>query len=173
LKEAVNRQKSDLILDELKRRTDRGKIVAVDDVKVKLVIFSLHREFFAFYGEDVKEILPLVNIYSVPGSPDYILGVINIRGDIESVININRFLGLDDAATTKHSRIAVAQKNGIRSGILIDSVVDFCDIPVCSVTPALSTHNNTVREFVAGELFDNGRNITLLDIGKIFARMSL
>jgi len=51
--------------------------------------------------------------------------------------------------------------------------VDVCDIPASSVKPALSTHNKTVREFVAGELLDSNRNITLLDIGKIFAKMSV
>jgi purine-binding chemotaxis protein CheW len=173
LSAAVNRQKTDLILEELKRRSHTDKIVDVEEKRVKVVIFSLHKEFFAFYGEDVKEILPPVNIYYVPGSPDYILGVINIRGDIESVININRFLGLDDSETTKQSRIAVALKNGIRSGILVDSVVDVCDIPVSSVKPALSTHNKTVREFVAGEILYSDRNITLLDIGKIFGKMSV
>lgn len=170
--EALNRQKSDLILDKLRKRTDKEKIVDVEEKRVKMVIFSIHKEYFAFYGNDVKEILPLTNIYYVPGSPDYILGVINIRGDIESVINVNKFLGLDDSETTKHSRIAVAQKNDIRSGILVDSVVDVCDIPVSSIKPALSTHNKTVREFVSGELLYADRTITLLDIGKIFARMS-
>lgn len=169
----VDRKKSDLILDELKRRKSRNRIVDVEEETVKLVIFSLLDGYYAFYGDDVKEILPLVNIYYVPGSPDFIPGVINIRGDIESVININRFLDIQDSEATQNRKILVATKNSMRSGIMVDSIEDVVDLPLSSIKPPLQTLNKSIRDLVAGETMYRDRNVTLLDLGKIFARISL
>lgn len=163
--------KSEHILDELKRRRAQDKIIEVEEGTVKVVIFSLLNELYAFKGPEVKEILPLVPIYYVPGSPDFIPGVINIRGDIESVIKINGFLGLEDSKPSAACRIAVTEKNGIRSGIILDSVEDVVDIPESSVKPPLSTLNKEVKGFVTGELIYRDRNVTILDVGMVFSRI--
>lgn len=168
-----DKNKSDLILEEIKRRKSREKIVDVEEEKIKLVIFSLLDDHYAFYGDDVKEILPLVNIYYVPGSPDFILGVINIRGDIESVININKFLGLPDSKRTQQSRVAVASSENVRSGILVDSIEEVIDVPKSSIKPPLSSLDNLKKEFVSGEMSYNGKNITILDVGGIFKKIAV
>src|SRR5208282_6910415 len=116
------RTKSDRILDQLRKRSIREKIVDVEEEKVKLVIFSLADDYYAFNGSEVKEILlPPGDISYVPGAPDYVLGVINVRGNIESVVAINAFLSLPESKKTSRSRIAIAVKGGVRSGILVDS----------------------------------------------------
>lgn len=167
---AIEENKADLLLEELKKRKGGEKIVDVEEEQVKIVVFSLLNDNYAFYGSDIKEILSLTKIFYVPSAPDYILGIINVRGDIESVIDINKFLGLPDFKNTPKSRIAMAEKNGIRSGILIESIEDVIDIPVSSIKQPLSTLDKTVREFVAGELIYKNKNVTLLDVGRIFAR---
>jgi purine-binding chemotaxis protein CheW len=165
------KNKNDLILDELKRRKTREKIVEVEEDTVKVVIFSLLGELFAFKGSDVKEILSLLPIHCVPGSPDFIPGVINIRGDIESVIKINKFLGLPDSEPSTKSRIAISEMDGIRSGVLLDSVEDVMDIPASSVTPPLLTLGKDAKEYVSGQFLYGDKSVTILDVGKIFGRL--
>ncbi|MDP2646412.1 MAG: chemotaxis protein CheW [Desulfobacterales bacterium] len=167
------KNKSDLILEEIIRRKDQERIVDVEEKKVKIAIFSLHGDFYAFYGKYVKEILPPMTIHYVPGSPDFIPGVINVRGEIESVININSFLGLPDSASSPSSRIALAVAGGIRSGILVDSIEEVLDIPDSSVKPPLDTLPKSIREFVAGEFTHKDKLVTILDIGKIFGKITL
>jgi purine-binding chemotaxis protein CheW len=167
----TQQSKSKLILDELRRRGTREKIVDVEEETIKVVIFSLLNETYAFNGPEVKEILPLLPVYYVPGSPDFIPGVINVRGDIESVININRLLGLPDSKPSPKSRIAIVDIGGLRSGIIVDVVEEVIDIPASFVKPPLSTLNKTVREYVAGELMFQDRTVTILDMGKIFGRL--
>ncbi|MDP2168716.1 MAG: chemotaxis protein CheW [Thermodesulfovibrionales bacterium] len=162
--------KSDLILDELKRRRQR-EVVDVEEEKVKIVIFSLLDDCFAFYGSDIKEILPPQTIYFVPGAPDFIMGVINNRGDVESVININRFLGFPDPEMGPQSRIALAYGAGIRSGILVDSILDVMDVPISLISPPLSTLDEGKREFVTGEMAYGNKNVTVLSVGKIFEKV--
>ena len=167
------KNKSDLILEEIMRRKEKEKIVNVEEKQVKVVIFSLRGEFYAFYGEYIKEILPLMTIHYVPGSPDFIPGVINVRGEIESVININRFLGLPDAPNPPGSRIALAVADGIRSGILVDSIEEVLDIPASLVKPPLDTLSKSIKEFVTGEFIHKEKLVTILDVGKIFGKITL
>jgi len=172
LSEPEKSHKSDIILEELRRRTYKDRVVDVEEKTLKIVIFSLAAERFALYGADVKEIIPLVEIYYVPGTPQYIAGIINLRGDIESVITINHFIGLADSELTGQSRIIIAQKDGVRSGMLADSVEDVLDLPVSAIRPPLSTHSAGLKEFVAGEVLLAGRSILLLDLGRIFSKMA-
>lgn len=170
---ADGKNKSDLILEEIMRRKEKERIVDVEEKKVKVVIFSLHGGFYAFYGEYIKEILPLMTIYYVPGSPEFIPGVINVRGEIESVININMFLGLPDSTNPPSSRIALAVTDGIRSGILVDSIEEVLDIPVSLVKPPLDTLSKSIKECVAGEFTHKDKLVTILDIGQIFGKITL
>lgn len=163
--------KSRAILDKIKNR-DRDPIVDVNEEEIKLVIFSLRKSFFAFYGADLKEVLPKGKINYVPGSPDYILGITNVRGDVESVIDINGFLELPPHTESKNNRIIIAEKSGVRSGILVDSVEDVLDIPKRSITPPLSTLSDRIKPFVAGETSYRNHNVTVLDIGRIFKEIS-
>jgi purine-binding chemotaxis protein CheW len=169
---AGQKNKSDQILEEIMRRKEKERIVDVEESKIKVVIFSLQGGLYAFYGEHIKEILPLMTIYYVPGAAEYIPGVINVRGEIESVININRFLGIADTANAQSGRIALAAANGIRSGILVDAIEDVLDIPANAVKPPLDTLSKSLKEFVTGEFIHRERLITILDIGKIFARVA-
>jgi purine-binding chemotaxis protein CheW len=165
------KNKSDIILDELKRRGSKGEIVNVDEAAVKLVVFSLQNGRYAFYGEGIKELLHVPDICYVPGTADFVLGVINVRGDIEAVLSMNKFLGLPDSEIALTSRIAIIEKNGIRAGVLMDAVEDVLDIPVSSVKEPLSTLNDAVKEYVAGEIIHKDKSVTILDAEKIFLKI--
>jgi len=170
---ATNKEKSQRILDEVKRRKKEDNIVDVDEKKVKLVIFSLLNEYYAFPGEDIKEILPWEKSTYVPGSPDVILGIINVRGEIESVFNIHKFLGFSDATPTSSSRIIIANTKSIRSGVLVDSVEDVADVPESAVKPPVATLHPSIQDFVMGEITHNNRNVTLLNVEKILANLTV
>ena len=170
----AERTKSDRILEQLRKRSAREKVVDVEEEKVKLVIFSLADDYYAFNGSEVKEIIiPPGDISYVPGAPDYVLGVINVRGDIESVVAINTFLALPESKKTSRSRIAIAVKGGVRSGIMVDSIEDVLDVPVSGIKPPLSTLDAFKKECVTGELIFKGKNVTILDTGKIFGKLAV
>lgn len=167
------KEKNKKILDLVKDLRSREQIVDVNIKETKLVIFTLEEDFFAFSGSKVKEILTLElgEINFVPGVPDYILGVVNVRGDIESVINISGFLGLPPQRESKENRVIIAAAEGARSGILVGSVEDVLDVPEESIKPPLSAFNNSLKRFVVGELEYKSRNVTFLDIDRIFEKI--
>ncbi len=170
----VDITKSERILAEVKKLRGQGRITDIDEEKVKMVIFSLSDNFYAFYVSEVQEILPLVKEPAdVPGMPDFIIGIINVRGNIESVIDIHRFMGLGQASNTPDTRIIIAAKEGIRSGIRVDYVADVIDIPVSSVDPPIPNIDESVKEFVIGRMTYDNQNVNILDVGNIFKRTTI
>jgi len=164
--------KSEQILDELKRRQRTKEVVDVEEERIKVVIFVCGDNRYAFYGADVREILPTCDISWVPCLPDYLPGLINVRGDIESVIDIRAFLGEQTADHGKHL-IAMAVRGDFHSGVLIDSIEDVVDVPVSTIHPPLATLSGAARDLVTGEIDYGGAMVTLLDIEKLAAKISL
>jgi len=164
--------KSDLILEELKLRQRTREIVDVEEERVKVIIFTCGANRYAFYGGDVREFLPTCDISWVPGLPDYLPGLINVRGDIESVIDIRHFLG-EERRDRFAGLIAMAVRDDFRSGVMIDSIEDVVDIPVSAIKAPLATLNGAARDLVLGELEHGGGLVALLDIGKLGAKISL
>ncbi len=167
----IDKTRSDRILKEIDRRINGDRTVKIEEEDAKLVLFLLCGDYYAFYGKNIKEILPQKKIFYVPGAPDFITGVVNVRGDIESVININKFLGLPDPTVTQKSRILIAVNGDMRSGILVDSVEDVIDVPLSSIKQPLSTLEDSKKDFVAGELFYKNRNVTVLNLERVFERV--
>ncbi len=161
------------IIVTTKKHLEEKKGTSVDEELVKVVIFSLNNVFYAFYGSYIKSILPYSAVTFVPGCPDYILGIINVRGDIESVLNIHYFLGLKNDPIESRARIVIAETAGIRSGILVDSVEDVVDVTISSIVSSLSTIENSIKEFVAGELHYQNSLVTVFNVGRIFDRINI
>jgi len=160
------------ILDEVRRTHQSKEVVNVEEEKVKIVIVSIGGKAYAFHGCDIKEIISDCDIHPVPSLPDFLPGLINVRGDIESVVNIAFFLG-GGRETGDKSLIVMAEKEGFRSGIIIDAVEDVADIPKSALHPPLSTLDGPAREFVEAEIHMDGRTATLLDIGKLAGKVTL
>lgn len=164
--------KSELILDELKRRQSAKEVVDVEEERVKVVIFTCGANLFAMYGRDVREILPSCDISWVPGLPDYLPGLINVRGDIESVIDLRHFLG-EEIVDHNKRLIAMAVHGDFHSGVMIDSIEDVVDIPLSRIQPPLTTLNGAARDLVVGEIEYLDTTVSLLDVGKLAARISI
>lgn len=163
--------KNDRILAEIRKRRREMKILEVKEERTKLILFSLHGKAYAFPGADVKEILRREKITFVPGSSDVVLGIINVRGDVESVLDVHKVLGLPEPVTAAANRIVIGEEAGIRSGMLVDSVDDVVDVPSSSIQPPISTLSGAVKDFVAGETVFGDRNVTILSVGRLLRKM--
>jgi purine-binding chemotaxis protein CheW len=163
--------KSAAILDEINRLQKEKDLVAVEEAQVKVVVFICGGGRYGFLGAKVQEILPPREISWVPGLPDYLPGLINVRGDIESVLDLRVVLGLGPADPPR-CFIAMVVDGGCRFGVLIDAVEDVTDVPASGIRPPLSSLSGPIRDLVAGELQVGPGVVTLLDAGKLAARIS-
>ncbi len=164
--------KSELLLDTVKRRERDEKIIEVDEEKIKVVIFRAGSRCYAFYGRNIREILTPREIAWAPGLPDYLPGLINVRGDIESVIDLRAFLG-EERADCAQCHIAIAVADDFISGILVDVVEDVVDIPASGIKPVIAGLPDAVRELVAGEFEHGGETVVLLDLAKLAAKVTV
>jgi purine-binding chemotaxis protein CheW len=164
--------KSELVLEEIKRQRAIKDVVDVEEQRVKIVIFSVAGRRYAFYGANIKEILPACEISWMPCLPEYLQGLINVRGDIESVVDISCFLGGKTAAPAG-SFILLVVSGGFQSGVRVDTIDDVVDVPVSAIEPPLSTLSGTTGDLVCGEIRLGQETATLLDIEKLSARIML
>lgn len=162
-------------LDQLlnEQTTNRQEIVDVDEPLIKLVIFKLAEQYFAFAGRSIVEVLPGDEaVYFLPGMPASVEGVMNVRGDIESVIHLHELLQLSqptNKAASPGSSLLLGKGKTMRSGLRVDQLLDVIDIPESQLqTPpdALPEH---LQPFVSSLLSFNGLIVTVLDLDAVFA----
>ncbi|WP_428559543.1 MAG: chemotaxis protein CheW [Solidesulfovibrio sp. DCME] len=136
---------------------------------VKLVIFTLGADAFAFYGASVGEILARADVFFLPGCPPSLEGVINVRGDIESVLRPHRLLGLADDGAGPGAPILLGRGAGMKSGIRVDEVLDVADVPRAAIEPPAATLPPAVLQAATGALRFGERLVIVLDLDKLFA----
>lgn len=159
------------ILEVVEHRDEPEAIIEIGEQNVQLVVFLLGQKYYAFAGEMIKEIVPVTEITYVPGMPTYLLGVINVRGAIESVLDLRKALGLGSSTIRKQSRIAIGHVGDKRSGLLVDSVEDVLEIPGDTIHEPVSAIDPSRAAYIAGESTYHGETIILLDLGGIFEKL--
>ena len=145
--------------------------VEVEEESIQFVIVSLADELYGFFGHSITSIAMVRDITPIPGTPDYILGVMYHQGRVESIIDIKQILGLPPTEATRKSRVALAVTDEAQTGILVDTVEDVVDLPARGIYAPLHTMEAARREYVAGETEYRGRNVVILDLASLFGRM--
>lgn len=111
---------------ELTAETNRGRNAAnsAEGCAGKYLAFNLGREEFGVQVLKVREIIGVQDITAVPNTPNYLKGVINLRGKVIPVVDLRAKFGLEQIAYTKRTCIIVVQVVGVNGVILIGVVVD-------------------------------------------------
>ena len=94
----------------------------IDDDLHQLVVFNLGVEEFGVNIMQVQEIIRMPDITRIPRSPEYVKGVINLRGKIIVVMDLDNSFGMNETEMTEESRIVVVDINGTIIGLVVDSV---------------------------------------------------
>lgn len=153
------------------RRQRSADIVAVDAPTIKSVIFTVGGVQCAFPGQQIVEILPLTTIHFVPGCPTCVEGVINVRGEIASVLRLGDVLALTHAPDTRQSAILLGQSLAtdpvIRSGLRVDQVLDVLDVIAASIQPPPDTLQEPLRTLATGVFLHQGRTVVALDLERL------
>lgn len=157
-------QSLDQILAE--RQKAAREIVDVDEPQIKLVIFRLLDRHFAFPGSSVREIISgTTDVFYVPGMHASVEGVMNLRGDIQSVLCLNGLLQLAASDPQAPGRsILLGQGAGIQTGIRIDELLDVTDVARSLLKPPMDSLPDHLKPLVSALLSFNGLPVTLLDL---------
>ncbi|MBE0501278.1 MAG: chemotaxis protein CheW [Desulfuromonadales bacterium] len=139
----------------------------------QFLTFSLADDIFAIDVIKAKEVLDFSEVTRVPQTPDYMLGVINLRGSVVPVIDMRRKFKMKDADRTRNSCIVVVEVDvdgeAVTVGALADSVREVIDLKSSQIEPPprIGTRLNT--EFIKGMGNLEERFVIILDIDKVFS----
>ncbi len=132
-----------------------------------IVGFRVGRETYGVPITSLHEIVRVPEITAVPDAPDYMEGVINLRGKIVSVIDLRKRLGEKNVNSGKRNRILVVEHNGRLSGMIVDSASEVLKIPASDVEPSPTALHEGGLNCVTGLGKHKGRLIVLLDMTKL------
>jgi len=136
-------------------------------ILLKLVGFFLGTEEYAVDILRIKEIKLMQEITSVPKSPDFVEGVINLRGDIIPIIDLKKKLSLGKAAIDEETKIIVVEIEGKLVGMIVDEVSEVIEIEDTKLAPPPSIIAGIEGEYLKGVGKMDDKLLILLDITKI------
>ncbi len=138
-----------------------------------IVGFQVGRETYGVPITALHEIVRVPEITAVPDAPDYLEGVINLRGKIVSVVDLRKRFGQQSTGLDRRSRILVVEHGGRLVGMIVDSASEVLKIPESEIEAAPAMMQEGGLDCVTGLGKYQGRLIILLDIGKILAARDL
>ncbi len=140
-----------------------------DDELLQLVTFSIGEEEFGVNILKVQEIIRTMEITKVPRSPDFVEGVINLRGKVIPIIALRRRFGLAPRPEDKDTRIIVIEINSIIVGFVVDAVSEVLRIPASTVGPPPPVVAGVESDYISGvgQLAD--RLLIMLDLDRLLS----
>jgi len=160
-------------MEESTRVIDQA-VKAMTNREGKYLTFSLAGEEYGIGILKVKEIIGMMPITTVPRTPDFVKGVINLRGKVIPVVDLRRKFGMEEKAYTERTCIIVVEIKGqggsVLTGIVVDSVSEVLNIKAGDVedTPTFGIRVNT--DYILGMAKVNGGVKILLDIDKVLSQ---
>ncbi|WP_342304451.1 chemotaxis protein CheW [Methanolobus sp. ZRKC5] len=138
------------------------------DELLQMVVFQLGGEEFGVEIMKVQEIIRMPEITQIPQSPEYVEGVINLRGKIIVVINLDKRFNLSSKDVDEHSRIIVVEIGDNVVGMIVDSVNEVLRINASSIDPAPELVTSSVsKQYITGVGKLDDRLLILLDLAKV------
>ena len=142
------------------------RTAAKADETLEAVEFDLASERYAFPVAQVRAVSLLRELTPVPCTPPFVVGIINLRGEIRTVIDLKKFFDLPDAGITELNKIILIEHAGVQLGILADAIRGVCRIPLGDLQPALPTLTDIRAAYLRGI---TSERLVVLDAGKILS----
>lgn len=139
-----------------------------DDI-IQWVTFRLDGEVYGINVMQVQEVLRVTEIAPVPGAPDYVMGIINLRGNVVTVIETRKRFGLQSGEIDDSSRIVISEAEGHVVGILVDSVAEVVDLKRSEIESSPNVGNEESSKYIEGVATHNDNLLILVDINKLLS----
>ncbi|HWQ62175.1 MAG TPA: chemotaxis protein CheW [Negativicutes bacterium] len=120
------------------------------DKEIQLVVFKLGREDYGITILQVQEIKRIMDITRVPNSPDYIKGVINLRGSVLPVIDLKKRLALPPVDATDDTRIIIVKVEEIVVGLIVDGVSEVTSLSSDNIEPPHTVVSGVSAQYLSG-----------------------
>jgi purine-binding chemotaxis protein CheW len=146
---------------------ENKKIAQETDEILQLVSFVIENEEFGIDILKVEEIIRLISITKIPNAPDFVEGVVNLRGRVIPVIDLRTRLGHRRKEHDNNTRVIVVNVSGVTLGFIVDSVKEVLRIPKSITEPPPSITTSIDSEYITAVGKLENRLLILLDLEKV------
>ncbi len=137
--------------------------------KVRVLSFSLGEENYCIDIKSAKETVKLSRITRVPNAPKFIVGVINLRGEIISLVDIRYFFALKELQKKEDAKVIISDINGPLIGVLVDKIKNTLDIEQGHIQSPLATIKDSLAEYTKGQVQLDKKILIFLDLKKVLS----
>jgi purine-binding chemotaxis protein CheW len=159
--EVAPEEKRTVLRSRAKRLSQEIDCKGTGDEFFEILEFLLAHETYAIETPFIREVYPMTELTPLPCTPVFVFGLINIRGQILTVIDMKKFFDLPERGITNLNKVIVVRKDAMELGILADEIVGICKIPVSDIQPHLSTMSGIHAEYIKGV---TGERMIVLDM---------
>jgi purine-binding chemotaxis protein CheW len=140
-----------------------------NDEVLQWVTYRLDEETYGINVMQVQEVLRHTDIAPVPGAPDYVMGIINLRGNVVTVIDTRARFGLPSSQITDNSRIVIIESDEHVVGILVDSVAEVVYLRSSEIDSAPNVGSEESAKFIQGVSNRGDELLILVDLNKLLS----
>jgi purine-binding chemotaxis protein CheW len=134
--------------------------------KIEVIEFLLAYEKYAVETSSVREVYPLKDLTPVPCTPAHVLGIINVRGQILSIVDLKKFFDLPEKGLGELNKVIILKSDSMEFGVLADAILGVRSVLVSGLQTGLPTLTGVREEYLRGVTADR---TAVLDAGRILA----
>jgi purine-binding chemotaxis protein CheW len=142
-KASILQERARMLAKEPKARSEREN-------EIEILEFMLSEECYAIETTYIEEVYPLKELTPLPTTPDFVLGIVNLRGRIVSVIDIKKFFDFPEKGITDLNKVILLHHGGMEFGILADLIIGVKLLPVNELQASLPTLTGIRAEYLKG-----------------------
>ncbi|OIJ13144.1 chemotaxis protein CheW [Anaerobacillus alkalilacustris] len=135
--------------------------------EIKVIVFQLKDEEYGVEVSQVRSIERIQHITRVPRTPDFVKGVINLRGVVTPIINLRNRFDIEEIETTDSTRIIIVAVGEMEVGLIVDAANDVVDIPTNIVEPPPEVVGGIEADYLRGVAKLDKRLLILLNLDKV------
>jgi len=140
-----------------------------DSAITQWVTFYLENEKYGIKVMQVQEVLRMTEVAPVPGAPHYVIGIINLRGNVVTVIDSRKRFGLQDKEADDSTRIVIIEAGDNVVGILVDSVAEVVDLRTSDIETAPNVGTDESSKYIQGVSNQTEELLILVDVDKLLS----
>jgi purine-binding chemotaxis protein CheW len=168
--EVALEKKRTILRSRAKKLSQEIESNGTDEEYFEVLEFLLAQETYAIETNFVREVYPMTELTPLPCTPVFVFGLINVRGQILTVIDMKKLFDLPERGITNLNKVIVVRKDAMELGILADEIIGICNIPVSELQPPLSTMTGIHAEYLKGV---TGERLIVLDMERFLTDKKL
>ena len=118
--------------------------------RLSVIQFVLHPEHYLLEERFVKEVFTLDDITAIPGTPSFVMGILNRRGSVIAAFNLKELFQLQETGLTEFNKIMIVSDGERAMGVVTDKIHSVIQLDVSKLSPAPNTASEAGRDFIKG-----------------------